>query len=190
MKSIILYFIIFIFSFLFLIQTKDTWLSFSLLFYIIGSIFCFYTQLNKIFYIQFGEKKIENKILFDILKTNHKIIPIHQYCISCEYLQFLFFTITYLYLITEHKNKIKYLFFFAIFCYFCVSLLILLFFKKYTFDFMLDYILLFYIFFGICIGFLFYHLFLFFIKQYFNKTIINKNNLKKDDDYYNISNPF
>jgi len=118
MKSIILYFIIFIFSFLFLIQTKDTWLSFSLLFYIIGSIFCFYTQLNKIFYIQFGEKKIENKILFDILKTNHKIIPIHQYCISCEYLQFLFFTITYLYLITEHKNKIKYSFFFAIFCYF------------------------------------------------------------------------
>jgi hypothetical protein len=54
--------------------------------------------------------------------------------------------------------------------------------------------ILFYVFFGICFGisiaFLFYSIFIFFIKQYFNKTIINKPNLKKDDDYYNISNPF
>ena len=87
--------------------------------------------------------------------------------------------------------------------FFYTLLFILLFFlqKKYIIDFhtffgekSLGLFQVFYIFFGICfgisIGFLFYNIFIFFIKQYFNKTIINKPNLKKDDDYYNISNPF
>ena len=214
MKSIFLYF------FPSFEQSMKSVVSFSLFFYVIGSIFCFlfnlflYYKFN-IFY--FGEKNTKNKILFDILKTNHKLFPnlrsvvLHKYGISYEYLQFytlLFFTITYLYLFNlQYKKKINYYYFNPLLiCYFIINTSLFIFFSylrsvvptttltKYENIDLSFFQILFYLFFGICFGisiaFLFYSIFIFFIKQYFNKTIINKTNLKKDDDYFNISNPF
>lgn len=136
-------------------------------FYLIGFLFCFVSNVFlKIMLKQ--PNLIENKTLFNIKKTNKKNIDISSYGMPCDYSQFLFFTVSYLYF--SHKNTLFFIFFYF-FIFYCFND------KSSLFDIIVGIIV------GIFTGYLFYLFARNYVQENYNNTE------KKYNNVYTYSNP-